>query len=217
AATVFEAASEGIVILDPDYRVLAVNDAFSQVTGFSRDEVLGQPVLQLIQEPDVQQQYREIGEALRRHGQWSGELLERRKNGELYPQLLQVKAVNDDHGEASHIVCFVADLSLRRAAEERLRFLSHYDELTGLANRSLFKERLHEAAQRARQSGRSLALLHIDLDRFKLLNDSLGHEVADQLLQQMARRLTQSVPEADCIARLSGDEFAVILDAYGSL
>src|SRR5690606_6054924 len=132
-------------------------------------------------------------------------------------QWLQLNLVRDASGRASHIVGFFADLTARREAEERLRYLSHYDELTGLANRSLFKERLHEASQRARQSGRSIALVHIDLDRFKLLNDSLGHEVADQLLRQMSRRLTQAVPEADTLARLSGDEFAVILDSYGSL
>jgi diguanylate cyclase (GGDEF)-like protein len=112
---------------------------------------------------------------------------------------------------------FFVDLTARREAEERLRYLSNYDDLTGLANRTLFKERLHEAGQRARQSGRSLALLHIDLDRFKVLNDSLGHELADQLLRQMSRRLAQTIPEAETLARLSGDEFAVLLDSYGSL
>ncbi len=215
AATVFEAASEGILILDPNYRIIAVNDAFSQVTGYSREEADGRPVLALVGNDSPQ--YRTIREELERTGQWRGELLERRKNGEQYPQLLQIKLVRDGQGQASHIVCFIADLSLRREAEERLRYLSHYDELTGLANRALFKERLHEAAQRARQSNRSVALLHIDLDRFKLLNDTLGHEIADQLLQQMARRLTQAVPEADTIARLSSDEFAVVIDSYSSL
>jgi diguanylate cyclase (GGDEF)-like protein len=154
---------------------------------------------------------------LEKTGSWRGELIETRKNGELYPQWLQLNLVRDSRGLASHIVGFFADLSARREAEERLRYLSHYDELTGLANRSLFKERLHEASQRARQSGRSIALLHIDLDRFKLLNDSLGHEVADQLLRQVSRRLSQAVPEADTLARLSGDEFAILLDSYGSL
>jgi len=217
AATVFEAASEGIVILDPNYRILAVNDAFSQVTGYRREEALGQAVLQLVSDPEARRHYQQMRQELEQHGQWSGELVERRKSGELFPQLLQIKLVRDGQGHASHIVCFLADLSLRREAEERMRYLAQYDELTGLANRSLFKERLHEAAQRSRQSGRSLALLHIDLDRFKLLNDSLGHEVADQLLQQMARRLTQAVPEADTISRLSSDEFAVVVDSYSNL
>jgi diguanylate cyclase (GGDEF)-like protein/PAS domain S-box-containing protein len=217
SATVFEAASEGIVILDPDYRLLAVNQAFPQVTGYRREDVLGRNVAVLINSRESRHQYQLIRLELESRGSWQGELIETRKNGELYPQWLQLNVVRDSCGQASHIVGFFADLSSRREAEERLRYLSHYDELTGLANRSLFRARLHEASQRARQSGRSIALLHIDLDRFKLLNDSLGHEVADQLLRQISRRLTQTVSEADCIARLSGDEFAVLLDSYGSL
>lgn len=217
AATVFEAANEGIFILDPSYRLLAVNRAFSEVTGYSREEVLGKTVTSLIGSRDMRRQYQLIRQELDGCGSWQGEMIETRKSGELYPQWLQLNLVRDAAGRPSHIVGFFADLTSRREAEERLRYLSHYDELTGLANRSLFKERLHDASQRARQTGRSIALLHIDLDRFKLLNDSLGYEVADQLLRQMSRRLTHNVPEADCIARLSGDEFAILLDAYGSL
>ncbi len=217
AATVFEAASEGIFILDPDYRVLAVNRAFSAVTGYSSEEVVGRTVTRLIGSREMRRQYQMIRQELDNSGTWQGELIETRKSGELYPQWLQLNLVRDAAGRPSQIVGFFADLTARREAEERLRYLSHYDDLTGLANRSLFRERLHDASQRARQSGRSIALVHIDLDRFKLLNDSLGHEVADQLLRQMSRRLTQAVPEADCIARLSGDEFVIILDAYGSL
>jgi diguanylate cyclase (GGDEF)-like protein/PAS domain S-box-containing protein len=217
AATVFEAASEGIFILDPGYRLLAVNHAFSVVTGYSREEVLGRRVIGLVGSREMRRKYQLIRQDLDENGCWEGELIEARKSGELYPQWLQLNLVRDAAGRPSHIVGFFADLTARREAEERLRYLSHYDDLTGLANRSLFKERLHEASQRSRQSGRSLALMHIDLDRFKLLNDSLGHEVADQLLRQMSRRLTHTVPEADCIARLSGDEFAIILDAYSSL
>ncbi|MGE8498591.1 MAG: putative bifunctional diguanylate cyclase/phosphodiesterase [Pseudomonas sp.] len=217
AGTVFEAASEGIFILDPSYRMLAVNQAFSQVTGYRQEDVIGKDVAALIGSREARRQYQMINLELEQGDHWQGELIETRKNGELYPQWLQLNVVRDTKGNVSHIVGFFADLSARREAEERLRYLSHYDELTGLANRSLFRARLHEASQRSRQSGRSLALLHIDLDRFKLLNDSLGHDVADQLLRQMSRRLTQAVSEADTIARISGDEFAVLLDSYSSL
>lgn len=217
AATVFEAASEGIVIFDPDYRLLAVNQAYSKLTGFHSDEVLGRRAGELPCSRDARRHFQAIHQALEQNGHWHGELVETRKNGELYPQWLQLSVVRDLRGKVAHIVGFCADLSVRRETEERMRYLTHYDELTGLANRSLFKERLHEANQRVRQGGRSLALLHIDLDRFKLLNESLGHEVADQLLKQMARRLSNALPEADTIARLSGDEFAVLFDAYGSL
>ena len=217
AATVFEAASEGIVILDPDYALIAINQAFSHVTGYQIEDMLGRNVVELPCSRDARRHYPVIHQALEQHGSWQGELVEARKNGELYPQWLQLTAVRDVRGNVSHIVGFFTDLSARRASEERMRYLSHYDELTGLANRALFRERLHDAYQRIRQGGRSLALLHINLDRFKLLNDSLGHEVADQLLQKMARRLVNALPEADTIARLSGDEFAVLFDAYGNL
>ncbi|NNB45731.1 putative bifunctional diguanylate cyclase/phosphodiesterase [Pseudomonas chlororaphis] len=217
AAMVFEAASEGIVILDPDYVLLAVNQAFSRVTGYQIEDMLGRNVVDLPCSRDARRHYPVIHQALEQHGSWQGELVEARKNGELYPQWLQLNVMRDARGNISHIVGFFADLSARRESEERMRYLTHYDELTGLANRSLFRERLREAHQRMRQGGRSLALVHINLDRFKLLNDSLGHDVADQLLQKMARRLVNALPEADTIARLSGDEFAVLFDAYGSL
>jgi len=217
AATVFEAASEGIVIFDPDYNILAVNQAFSRVTGYEQEEMVGRKVTDIASSRDARRNFQAIHQSLEQTGSWQGELVETRKNGELYPQWLQLSVVRDIAGNMSHIVGFFADLSARRESEERMRYLTHFDELTGLANRSLFKERLREANQRVRQGGRSLALLHINLDRFKLLNDSLGHEVADQLLKQVSRRLSSAMPEADTIARLSGDEFAVLFDAYGNL
>ena len=217
SAMVFEAASEGIIILDRDYAVLSINDAFIRITGYSGDEVLGRNVIELPCSRDARRYHRQIDEALQQTGQWQGELVEARKNGELYPQWLQLSAVRHPRGAITHLIAFCADLSARRQSEERLRFLTHYDELTGLANRALFRERLQEASQRVRQGGRSLALLHINLDRFKLLNETLGHESADQLLKQMARRITSALPEADTIARLSGDEFAVLFDAYANL
>ncbi|AKA21515.1 diguanylate cyclase [Pseudomonas chlororaphis] len=217
SAMVFEAASEGIVILDPDYVLLAVNQAFSRVTGYQIEDMLGRNLVDLPCSRDARRHYSMIHQALEQHGSWQGELVEARKNGELYPQWLQLNVVRDSRGKVSHLVGFFADLSARRESEERMRYLTHYDELTGLANRSLFRERLRDAHQRVRQGGRSLALVHINLDRFKLLNDSLGHDIADQLLQKMARRLVSALPEADTIARLSGDEFAVLFDAYGNL
>jgi diguanylate cyclase (GGDEF)-like protein/PAS domain S-box-containing protein len=218
AATVFEAASEGIVIFDPNYALIAANQAFSRVTGYEIEDMLGRNVVELPCSRDARRHYGAIHQALEQHGSWQGELVETRKNGEMYPQWLQLSAVRDTRGKVSHIVGFFADLSARRESEERMRYLTHYDELTGLANRSMFRERLNEAHQRVRQGGyRSLALLHINLDRFKQLNDSLGHEVADHLLQKMARRLINALPEADTIARLSGDEFAVLFNSYGNL
>jgi len=217
ASTVFEACNEGIVILNAEFSLLAVNQAFCQMTGYARAELLARDLLELPCSSDVRRHNLAIDQALRQHGHWQGELVEARKNGELYPQWLQLTGVRDAHGNLSNVVGFFTDLSARRASEERLRYLAHYDELSGLANRALFRLRLHEACQRVRVNGRSLALLHIDLDRFKLLNESLGHEVADQLIKKIAQRIANAVPEADTVARLSGDEFAVLFDGYSNL
>lgn len=218
ASTVFEAASEGIVILDPTYKMLTVNQAFSRISGYDVAELVGRRVDELACSRDARRHFPIIQASLAEHDSWLGELVETRKSGELYPQWLQLKVVRDDAAQVSHIVAFITDLSARRIVEARVRHLTHFDELTGLANRLLFKERLEEANQRIRQgTSRNLALLHIDLDRFKLLNDSLGPELADQVLQKIAERLTKALPEADTISRLSSDEFAVLFDAYGSL
>ncbi|MDR0280004.1 MAG: EAL domain-containing protein [Paucimonas sp.] len=217
AATVFEAASEGIAILGPDYELLALNQAFCRMTGYNRQELLGRNALELPCSLDARRHYGAIDQALEQQGRWQGELVEARKDGTLYPQWLQLNGVVDSRGKISNVVGFFSDLSERRESEERLRYLAHYDELTGLANRALFRLRLHEAGLRLRTSGRSLALMHIDLDRFKLLNDSLGHEVADQLLKQIALRIANAMPESDTVARLSGDEFVVLFDGYSNL
>ncbi|MGE7990273.1 EAL domain-containing protein [Pseudomonas sp. NPDC089554] len=217
AGTVFEAASEGIAILDADFQLLVANQAFCDMTGHHRDELILRNLLELPCSHDARRHSQAIEQALELHGRWQGELVEARKNGELYPQNLLLNVVRDEHGRISNIVAFFSDLSARRESEERLRYLAHYDDLTGLANRALFRLRLHEARQRVRASGRSLVLLHVDLDRFKLLNESLGHELADQLLKKMAQRIASAVPEADTVARLSGDEFAILFDGYSNL
>ncbi len=217
AATVFEAASEGMVIMNARYRVLAVNDACCALCGYDREELIGHSVARIAGSQESQRQYQTMREALELHGHWQGELIETRKSGEVYPQWVQLREVRDANDSVTHVVAFISDLSVRRKIEERLRYLTHYDDLTGLANRGLLKERLHEACQRVRRNGRNMAVLYIDLDRFKLLNESLGHEAADALLREMSRRITQTLSEADTIARLSGDEFVVLIDAYGSL
>jgi diguanylate cyclase (GGDEF)-like protein len=187
------------------------------MTGYLRCESLASALFELPCHSDARRHSQAIEVALRQQGGWQGELVEARKHGQLYPQWLQLTAVRNSSGQLSQVVGFFTDLSARRAFEERLRYLAHYDELTGLANRSLFRLRLLDAARRVRSNGRSLALLHIDLDRFKLLNESLGHELADQLIQKVARRIVSTLPEADTVARLSGDEFAVLFDGYSNL
>lgn len=212
ASSVFDAGSEGIVILDPNYIILAVNKAFTAVTGFSRDDVVGHPGLIQKLSNTVCPQYQQVRAVTELHGTWQGEVQGVRKNGECYPQKLQTHTVRDTEGRVTHIVSFLSDLTARRKAEKRLSYLTQYDELTGLANRSLFHKRLHLAVEHAREDKGHLALLHLDLDRFKVLNDSLGLEIADQVLRIVSQRLIDFFPKANTLARLGGDEFAVILD-----
>lgn len=212
ASSVFDAGSESIVILDPYYTILAVNKAFTTVTGFTRQEVAGHSII-FSKVPDaLRSQYQHVRACIERDGSWQGEILGLRKNGELYPQILRIHVVTNTQGARTHIVGFFTDLTVRRQAEERLSYLTQYDELTGLANRGLFHKRLQQAVEHARQVGERVVLLHLDLDRFKVLNDSLGVETADRVLHIMSQRLMQILPDANTVARLGGDEFAVILD-----
>ncbi len=212
ASSVFDAGIEGIIILDPEYHILTVNKAFTAVTGYKHADVVGKNVMLQPRSDEVTRQYQLIRLGIEREGSWQGEMLDIRKNGEIYPQWLQIHVVRDQYRNITHIIGFLTDLTSRRKAEERLNYLTQYDELTGLSNRSLFHKRLHQAVDQVRRTDDCMALLHIDLDRFKVLNDSLGIEIADQVLRQVSRRLTQLLPEANTLARLGGNEFAIILD-----
>ena len=217
ATTLFECSGEGMVIMDAEFRLLAVNDACCTLSGYSREELVGQRLTQLASSESSRQQYETMRSALLREGTWQGELIKTRKSGEVYPQWVQLQLVHDADGGIAYVVAFLSDLSARRQVEERMRYLSHFDELTGLGNRNLLRERLQSACERGRHGSLALAVLYIDLDRFKILNESLGHEVADRLLREIARRLTHTFSGANTIARLSGDEFVAVLEAYGSL
>ncbi|CEA04583.1 PAS/PAC sensor-containing diguanylate cyclase/phosphodiesterase [Pseudomonas saudimassiliensis] len=210
AATVFEATSDGIFILDPERRILAVNQAFSVITGYPARDVIGRVLTSASTDPDTQATYARMGTALRHHDRWEGEVLEQRRSGERYPQWLQLTVVRNPAGEITHIVGFFADRTINHRAEEQLRYLTDYDSLTQLANRSLFSRKLAEATSQARARGNELALLHIDLDRFKNINETLGHVQADALLRQVAERLAAQLPQAVVLARLSADEFVAV-------
>ena len=217
ASSVFDAGNEGIVILDPYYTILAVNKAFMAVTGFDREDVVGRSLFADNLPDMVQMQYRIICAAIEKEGSWQGETIDVRKNGDIYPQSLQIHVVRDQTGKMTHIVGFFTDLTISRQAEERLNYLTQYDELTGLCNRTLFHRHLHQAVENATYNKEGVALLHINVDRFKVLNDSLGVEVADQVLLHVSRRLAHLVIGANTFARLGGDEFAIILDHSISL
>ncbi|UAW98362.1 EAL domain-containing protein [Halopseudomonas nanhaiensis] len=213
AATVFEATSDGIFILDPQLHILTVNKAFSVITGYARSDVLRRAIINMGMEKD-REDFDRLRQYLAEQDHWQGERLGKRRSGELYPQWLQLAVVRDNQGLVTHYVGFFADLTTRRQTEEQVKYLTNYDPLTQLANRNLFTQRLNETAGRARKTGEHLALMHIDLDRFKYINDTLGHDVADQLLRTVAERLNDLVPDAQILARLSADEFVVIVEQH---
>ncbi|SDS99143.1 diguanylate cyclase/phosphodiesterase with PAS/PAC sensor(s) [Halopseudomonas litoralis] len=210
AATVFEATSDGIFILDPERRILAVNQAFSVITGYPARDVVGEVMPSTSNDPDTLAAYSRMRTALLSHDRWEGEIQEQRRSGERYPQWLQLTVVRNQVGEITHYVGFFADRTISRQTEEQLRYLTDHDPLTHLANRSLFTRKLGEAIGQTRAQGNSLALLHIDLDRFKNINDTLGHVQADALLREMADRLNTLLPNAFILARLGADEFVVV-------
>lgn len=214
AATVFENASEGIFIFDRNFHFLTVNDCFTRITGYHEREVLGQSIAEIGNLPENEQVYRDIVKALNNEGFWEGELMERRKTGEVYPEWLQISAVYDESGRLTHYVGMFSDLTARKEAEERVQFLSNFDRLTGFANRNQFRERLHKSLTLARLNRERTALVFIDLDRFRPINDSLGHEVGDRLLKLAAERLRGCGFAEENLARVGGDEFTLVVENY---
>jgi diguanylate cyclase (GGDEF)-like protein/PAS domain S-box-containing protein len=211
AATAFE-AQQAIVITDADARILQVNRAFTEVTGYSAQEAVGQTPRVLKSGRHDAAFYEQMWRSILGEGVWQGEIWNRRKSGEVYPEWLTVAAVKDDIGRVTHFVASHTDITMHKAAEAEIRHLAFYDPLTRLPNRRLLMERLQRVlagSKRCRQHG---ALLFIDLDNFKTLNDTLGHDKGDLLLQQVAERLSPCVRESDTVGRLGGDEFLIILD-----
>ncbi|MDF3031897.1 MAG: sensory box protein, partial [Moraxellaceae bacterium] len=215
AASVFHHAAEAVFILDRELRYVSINPGFTQITGYTEAEVIGSCITDPRPHcPEVHATYTQVAQALTQQDEWQGEFNEYRKNGEAYPQWLHLTAVRDDSGEITHYIGLFNDMTARREAEERLRYLSNYDKLTGFANRNLFRDRLHAAISRARDAHRQVALLYIDLDRFRQINDTLGHEVGDELLKKAAKRISSVDANIDTISRIGGDEFTIIVDNY---
>ncbi|WP_119153814.1 EAL and GGDEF domain-containing protein [Caldimonas tepidiphila] len=211
AATVFEASRQAVVITDAEARILRVNPAFEAITGYCGAEVTGRNPSVLASGQQGEAFYRQMWEALLRDGHWKGELVNRRKSGDIYIEHLSISAVRDAEGRLKHYVGIFSDVTDRKRAEERIYYLAHHDALTGLPNRVLFHDRLAMALEACRRHGTHLAVLYLDLDRFKSINDSLGHGVGDELLAVAAQRLKAALRSTDTVCRQGGDEFIVLL------
>lgn len=210
-ARVFEHSGEAIVITGPDNRILATNRAFTRLTGYSQEDALGQNprILQSGNEP--KEFYVSMWESLLEKNFWQGEIWDKRKDGSLYPKWLAITVVRNEQGEITNYIAGFTDITERKQAAQKIEHLAHHDPLTSLPNRFSLTERLSQALELAKRSDNHLAVMFIDLDRFKYINDSLGHHIGDILLFHVAARLQESVRSADIVARLGGDEFVVVL------
>ncbi|MDO9140682.1 MAG: EAL domain-containing protein [Methylobacter sp.] len=211
AATAFE-LQDAMLVTDGNNTILKVNQAFTRITGYSADEVVGKNPNLLSSGRHDKAFYDAMWDSINRTDAWQGEIWNRRKNGEIYPEWLIVTAVKEADEKVNHYVASFSDITSRKAAEEEIKQLAFYDPLTKLPNRRLLQERLKHSIEVERRDGKQLALLMLDLDRFKAVNDSLGHAAGDDLLQQVASRILARLRDIDIVARLGGDEFVILLE-----
>jgi len=212
AAAMFETAREGVMVTDAQLRILVVNRAFFELTGYAANEVLGETPRILKSGRQDQSFYNAMWSEINGTGYWQGDIWNRRKSGEIYPQMLSISAVRNEFNRVTHFVGVFSDISQLKDAAARLEFLAHHDPLTSLPNRLLLFSRLEHCIGLSRRERKSAALLMLDLDRFKDVNDSFGHLAGDELLQQVAAKLTSRLRGIDTITRLGGDEFALLLE-----
>jgi diguanylate cyclase (GGDEF)-like protein/PAS domain S-box-containing protein len=209
---VFENTSEAIIITDADTKILKINRAFTDITGYSEQDIIGQTPRLLHSSWQDPHFYEEMWHTINTKGEWQGELWNRRKDGAPYAEWLSISAIYNNDGEISNYIGIFIDITEQRKAQERIRQLAFYDALTGQPNRTLFMDRLRHAMDKANRNKTKLALLFLDLDNFKTINDTLGHHTGDLLLQAIAHKLRQLVRHSDTFARLGGDEFTLILE-----
>jgi diguanylate cyclase (GGDEF)-like protein/PAS domain S-box-containing protein len=212
AAQVFSQSRDGITITDARANILLVNRAFCAITGYSESEVLGKNPRVLSSGRHGRDFYAAMWQAISAEGMWQGEIWNRRKSGDVYPQWMTITAIRDGGDQITHYVATMTDISARKAAEDEVRHLAFNDDLTQLPNRRLLLDRMQRATAASGRSRRRGAVMLIDLDNFKAINDVLGHDQGDLLLQQAAQRLSRCVREGDTVARLGGDEFVVMLE-----
>ncbi|WP_444544375.1 bifunctional diguanylate cyclase/phosphodiesterase [Pseudomonas paralcaligenes] len=211
AATVFDHSTAAILVTDPAGYIVRINETFQRITGFAGAEVLDQMPGMLTADRQQAAQFAYILAQLNKHGSWEGEVWLKRRNGEQFPAWVGITAVQDDDGDLVSYVCFFNDISERKASEQRIHRLAYYDALTLLPNRTLFQDRLHTALLHAERHDEWVVLMFLDLDRFKPINDSLGHAAGDRMLKDVAVRLAACVDEDDTVARMGGDEFTLLL------
>ncbi len=211
AATVFETVLEAVVVTDADQRIIAVNPAFTRITGYGAEEAVGADFSLLASGYHSDTFYQAVRQSLVTRGRWEGEVRNRRKTGEIFVAWQSINQVRDDAGQGLYLVTGFSDITEYCAEADRISHLAHHDLLTGLPNRALLLDRLGQGLHQAHREGGQLALLYFDLDKFKPVNDTLGHTVGDRLLQALAARLLQEGRAADTLARLGGDEFVVLL------
>ncbi|WP_207460409.1 EAL domain-containing protein [Azospirillum sp. SYSU D00513] len=212
SAKVFDNAAEGIIVTNERNRIVAVNDAFCRITGYSREEVIGEDPGILGSGREEAGFFAEMWAQLDGGGQWEGEIWNRRKSGETYLEWLSIQAVRNEAGEVVNFIAVFSDITESRAQEERIRHLAQYDFLTNLPNRFLLRDRLERALAIAERHGTRVALLFVDLDRFKTINDSLGHAIGDRLLCEVGERLLETVRSSDTVSRQGGDEFVILIN-----
>jgi diguanylate cyclase (GGDEF)-like protein/PAS domain S-box-containing protein len=217
AARVFTDAREGITISDADGIIIDVNPTFCEITGYSREEAVGQTTHMLKSEEQSPEFYAGMLETLKKQGHWQGELWSHKKNGELYAELLTLSALRDESGQIRYFIGLFSDITPLKQQQQALELLAYHDPLTNLPNRSLFEDRFSQAIARCNRDKALLAICYMDLDGFKQVNDSLGHEAGDQLLIDVAKRITASLREGDTAARLGGDEFALLINIHSKL
>jgi len=216
SATVFDSTQEAILVTDANRCILTANSAFSAISGYALHEVQGRDPSLLQSGRHDAPFYAELWQQLHHTGQWQGEIWNRRKNGEIFPAWENISQIKDASGAVSRYVSILSDITPMKRAEAQLQHLAHHDTLTGLPNRLLFADNLQQSIARAQRHCQRVALLFIDLDRFKFVNDSLGHAAGDQLLTSVGQRLRHAVRGEDTVARLGGDEFTVIVEEVGS-
>ncbi|SDZ67097.1 phosphodiesterase DibA [Pseudomonas salomonii] len=213
AAAVFDCTREGVLVTDAQGLIVHVNRAFMEITGYSREDVMGQRPSLFKSGRHSSNFYQQVFQTLERTGEWSGEIWNRRKSGEIYPQWQTIRVIHNDQGQVSHYVAVFSDISAIKDSEHELAHLAHHDPLTDLPNRLLFTDRAEQALASAQVHKRGCALLLMDLDHFKIINDSLGHNVGDQLLKAVGERLKGLFGPGVTLARLGGDEFAVLAES----